>query len=401
MTGEARFAGYRLMEFSPVTRVTLVSVADRLIPHEEEILEGWLSRQFASWQPPGVSPEELQKLFGEILGAILHHMRDGRLEACIDALERAGTDLAARQFPFSALVLTVHFLEETYLPFLLDPPPPDPRNWLVEMDEFLHVALAAIANAYFETYRTELLERAEVGRIVQEGLLGRVPRRVADLETAHIYLSAREQAQLGGDFLDSFELENGSALFVIGDLSGHGLEAAADSVMLRSLFRGFMRENPDPADAMARLNYIIRSDMAPGEFATALALVYDHPGRFRMVNAGHPYPLICERTCRLIDSHSAALAILPDAAYNVEEVKLAPGGVLVAYTDGLIEARGEGGMFGEDRALETVARMRDASARAIAEQLIDDAQRHAGGKFSDDVAVLVLKRDLNTPLLTE
>jgi len=75
--------------------------------------------------------------------------------------------------------------------------------------------------------------------------------------------------------------------------------------------------------------------------------------------------------------------------------------VLVAYTDGLIEARGEGGMFGEDRALETVARMRDASARAIAEQLIDDAQRHAGGKFSDDVAVLVLKRDLNTPLLTE
>lgn len=393
MSGEARFAGYRLMEFSPVTRMTLVDVADRLIPHEKEILDGWLSRQFASWQPPGMSRSELRKVFGGMLGAILHHMRDGRLEACIDALERAGTDLASRQFPFSALVLTVHFLEETYLPLLLDPPPPDPRHWLVEMDEFLHVALAAIANAYFETYRTELLERAEVGRIVQEGLLGHVPRRVADLEAAHIYLSAREQAQLGGDFLDSFELETGSVLFVIGDLSGHGLEAAADSVMLRSLFRGFMRENPDPADAMARLNYIIRSDMAPGEFATALALVYDHHGRFRMVNAGHPYPLICDKSCGLIESHSAALAILPDATYSVEDVELAPGGVLVAYTDGLIEARGGDDMFGENRALETVGRMRDASARAIAEQLIDDAQRYAGGKFSDDVAVLVLKRD--------
>lgn len=393
MTGEARFAGYRLMEFSPATRATLVEVADRLIPREQDILDGWLSRQFASWQPPGISPAELHEIFGGVLSAILHHMRDGRLEACIDTLERAGTDLAARQFPFSALVITVHFLEETYLPFLLDPPPSDPRKWLVEMDEFLHVALAAIANAYFETYRTELLERAEVGRVVQEGLLGRVPRRVADLETAHIYLSAREQAQLGGDFLDSFELENGSALFVIGDLSGHGLEAAADSVMLRSLFRGFMRENPDPAGAMARLNYIIRADMAPGEFATALALVYDHQGRFRVVNAGHPYPVMCDRACRLIESHDAALAILPDTTYSVQDAFLAPGGVLVAYTDGLSEARSGRDMFGDERVMETVSRMHDASARAIAEQLVDDAQRHAGGKFTDDVAVLVLKRD--------
>jgi serine phosphatase RsbU (regulator of sigma subunit) len=371
-----------------------VEVAERLIPHERKILDGWLTQQFASWRPPGMDRAELGRVFGGVLDTILSCMRGGHLEACIDALEHAGTNLAAQQFPFSALVITVHFLEETYMPFLLDPPPPDSRGWLVEMDEFLHVALAAMANAYFEAYRTELLEQAEVGRIVQEGLLGRVPRRVADLETAHIYLSAREQAQLGGDFLDSFELDGGSSLFVIGDLSGHGLEAAADSVMLRSLFRGFMRENPDPADAMRRLNNIIRADLGPDDFATAIALVYESGGEFSMVNAGHPYPVLCDGTCRLIESHDAALAILPDATYHAENVALTPGGVLVVYTDGLIEARGEGGMFGDDRVMETTARMHDASARAIAEQLIDDAQRHAGGRFSDDVAVLVLKRNL-------
>ena len=393
MTGSARFAGYRLIEFSPATRVTLKEVAERLIPREKDILNGWLSRQFATWHPPGLDRATLGEVFGGVLHSILAGMHGGTLEHCIDGLEQAGADLAVRQFPFSALVITVHFLEETYMPYLLDPPPPNPRIWLVEMDEFLHVALAAIANAYFESYRTELLEQAEVGRIVQEGLLRHVPRRVGDLEAAHIYISAREQAQLGGDFLDSFEMDGGSTLFVIGDLSGHGLEAAADSVMLRSLFRGFMRENPDPADAMARLNRIIRSDLAPGDFATALALVYDSEGKFRMVNAGHPYPVLCDGTPRLVETHDAALAIIPDTAYRVEEVTVGPGGVLVAYTDGLTEARDKSGMFGDERLLETVARMQDAPARAIAEQLIDDAQRHAGGKFSDDVAILVLKRD--------
>ncbi len=393
MAGEARFAGYRLIEFSPTTRATLVEVAARLIPHEKKILEGWLARQFASWWPPSMDRAELGGIFGGVLDTILRFMRDGRLESCIDALEHAGTDLATRQFPFSALVITVHFLEETYVPLLLGPSESDSRRWLLEMDEFLHVALAAIANAYFEAHRTELLEQAEVGRIVQEGLLRHVPRRVSDLEAAHIYLSARERAQLGGDFLDSFEMESGSTLFVVGDLSGHGLEAAADSVMLRSLFRGFMRENPDPADAMARLNNVIRADLAPNDFATALALVYYGGGRFGMVNAGHPYPVLCDETCRLVETHDAALAIIPDATYSIEDVVLAPGGVLVAYTDGLTEARDEGDMFGDDRVMETVARMHDASARAIAEQLIDDAQRFAGGKFSDDVAVLVLKRD--------
>lgn len=395
MTGNARYAGYRLIEFSPETKSTLEKVAERLSPLENDILKGWLLRQFASWQPPGLGREELGEIFGGVLGSILQCMRDGNLDVCIDALEQAGAYLATRQFPFSALVITVHFLEETYIPFLLDPPSPDLRKWLLEMDEFLHVGLAAIANAYFEAYRTELLEQVEIGRIVQEGLLGHVPRRAADLEVAHVYISAKDQAQLGGDFLDSFELDCGSTLFVIGDLSGHGLEAAADSVMLRSLFRGFMRENPDPANAMARLNYIIRSDMAPGDFATALALLYDRDGKFRIVNAGHPYPVLCDGACHMVEMHGPALAILEDSDYSIESLNMAPGGVLVAFTDGLTEARSKDGMFGDERVLKTVARMHDASARAIAEQLIDDAQRHAGGKFSDDVALLVIKRDLS------
>jgi serine phosphatase RsbU (regulator of sigma subunit) len=392
MTGRARFAGYRLIEFSPAARATLAEIAERLIPHQRKILDGWVSRQFATWQPPALDRRGLRDVFSSMLDNILRGLRDGKLEACIDSLEQAGSDLAGRQFPFSALVISVHFLEESYLPFLLESATPDPRKWLVVIDEFLHVALAAIASAYFEAYRGELLEQAEVGRIIQEGLLGRVPRRAADLEIAHVYLSAKEQAQLGGDFLDSFQMGAGGIVFLIGDLSGHGLEAAADSVMLRSLFRGVMREQPDLAAAMGRLNRVVQSDLDPGDFATALALIYDLRGGLAMVNAGHPYPILCNEACGLVATHDAALAVAEESTYQIKEMTLGPGGVFVAYTDGLAEARAKRDMFGDERILETISRMRDASARAMAEQLIDDAQRHAGGRFSDDVAVLVLKR---------
>jgi len=392
MEDKARFAGHRLIRFSPKTRETLSEIACRLIPHTKIILDQWISQQFESWEPPNFSREGLSKVFGDLLESILQGMRSGELEACVESLEQTGADLAGRQFPFDALVISVHFLEESYMPLMLSPPPPEPRRWLVTMDEFLHVALAAIANAYFEAYRQELLERAEVGRIVQEGLLPNIPRRIADLEVAHIYISAQEKAQLGGDFLDAFETGSGEFAFVIGDLSGHGLEAAADSVMLRSIFRGFMREQPDLARAMERLNNVLSSELTSGHFATALAISYRTDGRITFVNAGHPSPILCHNDCRLLRGHGCALAIGLPSDYRATEHKLEPGGLFVAYTDGVTEARSKGELFGESRVVSTVKAMRDAPARAIVEQLIDDALRHAGGKFSDDVAVIVLRR---------
>lgn len=389
---KARFAGHRLIRFSPEARETLSEIACRLIPHTEAILDKWISQQFESWEPPGFSRESLGKVFANLLNGILQHMRSGELEAGVESLEQAGTDLAGQHFPFDALIISVHFLEESYMPFILNPPPPEPRRWLVTMDEFLHVALAAIANAYFEAYRKELMERAEVGRIVQEGLLPSIPRRIADLEVAHIYISAQEQAQLGGDFLDAFETESGEFAFVIGDLSGHGLEAAADSVMLRSIFRAFLREQPDLASAMERLNRVLSSELTSGHFATALAITYRLDGRITLVNAGHPSPVLCNGNCELIRNHGGALAVGLPPDYHATEYDLEPGGLFVAYTDGVTEARSRGDLFGEDRVVSTVTAMRDAPARAIVEQLVDDALRHAGGRFSDDVAVIVLRR---------
>jgi serine phosphatase RsbU (regulator of sigma subunit) len=260
------------------------------------------------------------------------------------------------------------------------------------IDEFLHATLAAIATSYFNAHRAELLDEAQVGRIVQEGLLPVIPRHAADLEIAHIYTPAREHARVGGDFLDFFQVGD-CAAFIIGDLSGHGVEAAAGSVMMRSLFKAFMHENPDPADAMRRLNRVMAKELDIDQFATALAVCYDNRGGATLVSAGHPYPFLCDGAkCSFAKPSGMALAVDSQAAYRSSQIRLQPGGLFVAYTDGLVEARQHGDFFGEKGIVKAVNDVRDTPARAIAEHLVDSSLRHAGGKFDDDVAVLVLRR---------
>jgi len=388
---KARFAGYRIMEFSSASERVLADIAACLVPHEEEIIDAWISQQWKAWQPPGLTWDALATTFGDLWHGILRRMQKSEIEDCLTDLEEAGRRLAEQRFPFEALIMSIHFLEEGYLPFLINPPSADTQAHLIAMDEFQHAALASIATSYFEAYRRELLEEAEVGRIVREKLLADIPGRAGDLDVAHVYISSHERARLGGDLLDSFAIEGGLG-FIIGDLSGHGIEAIADALTLRSLFRGFMRESVDLPGAMRRMNHVLMTELAADHFATALAFTYDLSGHLVLVSAGHPYPVVCGTGCQAIEVTGLALAIDESAGYEPVEAELEPGAALVAYTDGLTEAGSSPDRFGEERLMRELAAVHTAPARAVAEHIADAAMRHAGGRFADDVAVLVLKR---------
>jgi len=143
---------------------------------------------------------------------------------------------------------------------------------------------------------------------------------------------------------------------------------------------------------MARVNRVLATELDSYHFATALAMLYEEPGRLSLVSAGHPYPVAGNKESRLLEFGGMALAVDSDATYDVHEVEVEPGGILVAYTDGLTEARSGGELFGEKRVTEAVEQLHDVSSRGLADYLIDESLRHAGGRFADDVAVLVLKR---------
>ncbi len=387
-----RFAAYRLVEFSESSRLTLKRIAERLLPHESEIVDAWIDLQFAAWAPPGLSRDEVKLLFGSLFHNMLASMSECQLERAVEELEAGGTDLARRNFPYEALVISLHYLEESYMPFLLEPPVQDTREWLVCIDEFLHVAFAAIASSYFEFQRNELMQEAEVGRMVQEGLMTKIPKRLFDLDIGYVYASATERARLGGDFLDVFTLSEGRAAFIVGDLSGHGLEASADAIMVRSLFRGFMRESGDLSEAMTRLNRVLLPELGQEHFATAVACTYEPSGRLRWVRAGHAEPIICAEQCTVSGPGGPPLAIFSEPEFPQVEIELPAGSMLIAYTDGLSEARRDGELFGDARIMEAAYQVHSAPPRAVAEHLIDQALRHAQGRLQDDVAILVLKR---------
>ncbi len=389
-----RFAGFRILEFSGASREALQEIAERLLPYESGILETWIAQQLKAWQPPGFNREALQEAFGGLLHGILTRLRAGQAEQCLDDLQEAGAVLAAQEFPYEALIMSFHFLEESYMAHLLFPRSDRIMEWLVSMDEFLHAALAALATSYFQEYRRELLAQAEIGRIVQEQMLAHIPLQVADLEVGQAYHSAREGAQVGGDLFDLIAMDAHGAAFIVADVSGKGLEAASDSVMLRSLFRSFLHETPELGKVMERMNRALTVEFDDGDFATAQAGIYRGSGRLLLSSAGHPYPVVCdgEGACRFVDTTGMALGIKEGYVWSAQEVQLEPGALFVAYTDGLLDARGPDGFFGEDRVLAAIEQVREAPARAVAEHLLDTAMRHAGGKLADDVAILVLKR---------
>lgn len=387
-----RFAGFRIVGFPEASRTALREVAERLLPHEPEILKRWMERQFSTWEPPGIERGSLTAMFAGILNVLLHGLRDGTPEECIPKLEDAGACLAKSSFPYEALLISLHFLEESYMPFLLDPRPANGQEWLIRIDEFLHVAMGAMANAYFQAHRDELLASAHVGRVIQEALSPQIPRRAGCLEIGHVSVSATEQSRLGGDFLDVFSLDDGKTAFVIGDLAGHGLEAVADALMIRTLYKGLMRESHDAVTALGRLNTILRAELDTEHFATALAGILEGDGRVTLVNAGAPAPLILNGAGLTPGRAGVPLAVDAVPSYAAETVELADAGVLVAYTDGLPDSRYHGDFFGEERVKDAVTAMRDASARAIAEHLLDRALYHARGHIRDDISVVVLKR---------
>jgi serine phosphatase RsbU (regulator of sigma subunit) len=387
-----RFAGYRVIEFPEQTRRTLKEVAERLLPHEDEIVRGWVDAQFTAWQPPGQTREQLEIVFADLFSGMLNCMALGRLEDAVDHLEDAGSDFAVNQFPFEALMISLHFLEESYLPFLLNPPSDNTLDYLIRMDEFLHVGIAAMATCYFIYNRKQLIADADVGRIVQEALLPHIPEYIAGLDMGYVYASASENALLGGDFLDVFRFNGGKVGFVVGDVSGHGLEAAFGSNTISSLFRGFLRAGDDLVSTVERLNRILPEELESSQFATLVAGTCEGPGRFTIVNAGGPPVILCSGDCCVVKGTNPLLAVFPYVDYTVAELELPENGALIAYTDGLSEARVGGDLFGLEGIISALLDVQDAPAQAIAEHLKDRALHHARGKLSDDMAILVLKR---------
>ena len=110
-------------------------------------------------------------------------------------------------------------------------------------------------------------------------------------------------------------------------------------------------------------------------------------------SAGHPAPRIISPGGKVsaLDARGLALGIEPNQKYATEKVELAPGSTVVLYTDGVIEARRDGELYGEERLDKALRKHRKLDAQALAEAILVDCRTFAGGELDDDCAIVCLK----------
>jgi serine phosphatase RsbU (regulator of sigma subunit) len=277
------------------------------------------------------------------------------------------------------------------------------RRDFTSQDVELLEAFAAQCAQVLDRIQTRQAERAAYAAVrgmaeaLQRSLLTEPPQ-TEGLEIAVRYVPAAEQAQVGGDWYDAFQVPDGSTMLVIGDVTGHDRHAAAAMAQVRNVLRGVAHSQPEsPARVIAALDRAM-TDLAVGTLATAvLARVEDcpdepHRGRrlLRWSNAGHPAPVLIEQdgTVTLLErTPDRLLGVAPESPRVEHVCLLPPGSTLLLYTDGLVERRGAS----LDEGSAWLCRELGALHELPLEELCDRLLQRLPDALDDDVALLALR----------
>ncbi|MFF0092444.1 SpoIIE family protein phosphatase [Streptomyces canus] len=277
-----------------------------------------------------------------------------------------------------------------------------PRSFSTEERTVLTALAGLIAHAMEKAQRYE--SEAALARGLQQALL---PRRLAahpQLETTGRYLPGTAGMEVGGDWYDVVESGDGLAL-VIGDVQGHGVQAAATMGQLRSAVRAFALGDRPPDEVMSSTNHLL-IDLDPGLFASCCYIRLDPAtGVARAARAGHPPPLLRspDGRTRVLDlPGGVVLGVDPRARYPVTELQMEPGAILALYTDGLVERPGSDIDEGITALRVALAKAGAPAARPVGRFLAGVADRltatarHAPDR-PDDIALLLATRRTAPP----
>jgi serine phosphatase RsbU (regulator of sigma subunit) len=259
------------------------------------------------------------------------------------------------------------------------------------MDEAVRIAgQAALAIDNARLYQ----QQKQFADMMQRSLLPQSVPEVPGLQLGAAYESSA-RVEVGGDVYDFMELPDGRLAVALGDVTGHGIEAAADMAMAKFVFRSLAREHPEPGDFLQSANDVVVGEIAPGKFITMVYVVIDpRSGGLSVAGAGHPEPRVvtADGGVSPLDAHGLVLGVDPGQSYEEVRGSLSVGDAVVLYTDGVLEARSEGELYGQDR-LDRVLSERAALPPAqLARAVLDDCRAFARGELADDCAVVVVRR---------
>lgn len=234
-------------------------------------------------------------------------------------------------------------------------------------------------------YETE----KRIADTLQEAFVQRLLPEISTLQLSATYVPATDEARVGGDWYDALRLSHGGALIAIGDVAGHGIEAAVAMNKARQILISSALVDPDPGSILERVNAQLVAERSP--MITAVTVLLDaRTCQFTYSVAGHPAPVLLEpgQQARFLEVGSLPLGVSPGTKYATRRVQSKPGAMLVLYTDGAIE-HSHDVIAGESLLLEVVETTGQTASDDPASAIRDGIFEHH--QVSDDVAIITVR----------
>ena len=265
--------------------------------------------------------------------------------------------------------------------------------------ETLEAARSLTAQAALALANARLYEQqVHFANAMQRSLLPDTSPTIAGIEIGSVYESSA-RLDVGGDVFDYTVLPDARLAVVVGDVTGKGIDAAADMAMTKFVFRSLAREHSDPSELMRIANQVVLDEVGEGMFVTMLYLTLDPAtGELACSGAGHPEPRLVHPDGTVVElpARGLALGIAPDQEYPTARALLEPGAAVVLFTDGVVESRCDAELYGAARLDRLLSERRRLGAEQLARALVEDARAFAGGALADDCAVVVVKKTAAT-----
>src|SRR5215213_6556670 len=283
---------------------------------------------------------------------------------------------------------------------------PTGKEWATPLIVINRVSEGKIAEEWSADIVTPFLEEIEqqarererveqdlrVARRIQQASL---PKEVPEVQGWQINPHYQPAREVGGDFYDFLELEDGRLGLVVGDATGHGVPAALVMSTTCGMLRAVALSVDSPGEVLARVNEALSARIPPSMFVTCFyAILEPKSGRLLYANAGHDLPYLRRsRGAEELRARGMPLGLMPEMSYEEKEAMLGAGEAVLFYSDGLVEAHDpEGEMFGFPRLQALVAE--HAEGEPLVEYLMEKLYCFAGDGWEqeDDITLVTLQR---------
>jgi PAS domain S-box-containing protein len=242
--------------------------------------------------------------------------------------------------------------------------------------------------------RERIEQELRIARLIQQTLLPKTLPKLSGYDIAAYYQPARE---VGGDFYDTFELEDGRLGLVVGDVTDKGIPAALVMATTRTMLRVSAQRLFPPGEVLKRANEELVADIPPNMFITCLYAILDpESGRLIYANAGHDPPYLRHHGSGVeeLRARGMPLGLMPGMEYEEKEITLKRGESVLFYSDGLVEAHDpHHEMFGFPRLQRLVGTHRSGESSLI-DFLLSELINFTGEDWEqeDDITLVTLER---------